>query len=106
MPSDEVPASAANELLADEVADIAVADPEEAARLVAAVAADRTYPSQPVAPTPGKPPGRPSIDQSLPGAIGAVLLLQVVAASRFKRLLLALIGSALVAALISRTQKP
>lgn len=106
MPSDEVPATTADELLADEVADIAVADPEEAARLVAAVSADRTFPSQPVQPTPGQAPGRPNLDQGLPGAIAAVLLLQVVAASRFKRLLLALVGSALVAGLVSRTQKP
>ena len=114
MPTNEVPSAAANELLADEVAELALADPEDAAQLVAAVT-ERPATGPSVSPTSQPPPGpsaamtaagRPAAEQCITGALGAVLLLQVAAASRARRLLLALVGAALLAALVTRTQKP
>ena len=115
MPTDKVPSAAANELLADEVAELALADPEDAAQLVAAVAPERPATGPSVSPTSQlrqgpsaamSAAGRPAAEQCITGALGAVLLLQVAAASRARRLLLALVGAGLLAALVTRAQKP
>lgn len=107
------PSSPASELLADEVASVAVDDPERAAELVAAVAPDKPESSAPGS-TGVKPSGLvgaatgdggPLPAQALPGAVVAVLVLQLLVTSRLKRLVLAVVGSALVYALLDEQQR-
>lgn len=97
-----------SEIVADEVGDMAVDDPERAARFVAAVSpAPPSTPPPTVATTAataveaaasGLPAGA---RRALPAAIVGVLLLQGVVKGRVKRLGLALAGSALVATLVA-----
>ncbi len=92
------------EIVADEVADVAVDDPERAAQLVSAVtkAAPET-----VEATPAGPGGAPAVargsvaERAMPAALVGVLLLQVLPKGRLKRLGLAVLGSALVAGLVA-----
>lgn len=95
-----------SEIVADEVADMAVDDPERAARFVAAVTHPSPSTTPPTAPstagTAATVPGLPaSAQRALPAAIVGVLLLQGVVKGRIKRLGLALAGSALVAAFVA-----
>jgi len=93
----EAPTTA--EIIADELADIALDDPERAAQFVSAV-------------TPGAPRSglRAFADGSVaeravPAAIVGVFLLQVLPKGRVKRLGLAVLGSALVAGLVAGKQQ-
>ncbi len=96
----------ASEIVADEVGDMAVDDPERAARFVAAVTPGPSTTPPPTAPsiaaTEAAARGLPaSAQRALPAAIVGVVLLQAVVKGRTKRLGLALAGSALVVALVA-----
>ena len=99
------------EVVADEVADVAMEDPERAAQLVAAVGQSRSAPSGTVPPGPTGPSYLPTAaggavaERAVPAAIVGVLLLQVLPKGRVKRLALAVLGSALVAGLVAGKQQ-
>ena len=95
------------EIVADEVGDLAVEDPERAAQFVEAVAPKvrsvETEPAEPVGlPTAA---GGSVADRALPAAIVGVLLMQILPKGRIKRLGLAVLGSALVAGLVAGKQQ-
>ena len=99
------PAPTPEEVVADEIGDLAVEDPERAAQLVSAVT------TGPVGPRPAEPVARPGVsgnsvaERAVPAAIVGVLLLQVLPKGRLKRLGLAVLGSALVAGLLAGKQQ-
>jgi hypothetical protein len=96
--------------VADEIGDVAVEDPERAARLVSAVTgrATGTVDSRPASPVePAAAAGGSMAQRAVPAAIVGVLLIQVLPKGRLKRLALAVLGSALVAGLVAgKEQRP
>jgi carbon monoxide dehydrogenase subunit G len=113
-------APTASEIVADEVADIALEDPERAAQFVSAVipgqatqtttastSAPRTIVSRPAEPVDLLAMAGPTVAQrAFPVAIVGVFLLQGLVKGRVKRLGLAVVGSALVAGLVAGKPKP
>ena len=101
---DAMPAPTPVEVVADEIGDLAVEDPERAAQLVSAVTAT-TPPAvdpSPAAPVePASVAGGSLAERAVPAAIVGVLVLQVLPKGRLKRLGLAVLGSALVAGLVA-----
>ncbi len=114
-----VAASTTSEIVADEIADVALDDPERAARFVSAVtppqpasepasglaSGPRTVQSRPAEPVDLLAIAGPTLaKRAFPAAIVSVFLLQSLVKGRVKRLGLAVVGSALVAGLISGKQ--
>jgi uncharacterized protein len=102
------PAATPDEVVADEIGDVAVEDPERAAQLVEAVTkgATRTVESRPAEPVDLLAVAGGSVaERAVPAAIVGVLLLQVLPKGRMKRLALAVLGSALVAGLVAGKQQ-
>ena len=96
-----------DEIVADEVADVAVEDPERAAQLVDAVTkgTTRTVESRPAEPVDLLAVAGGSVaERAVPAALVGILLLQVLPKGRMKRLGLAVLGSALVAGLVAGKQ--
>jgi hypothetical protein len=95
------------EIVADELADVAVDDPERAAQFVEAVAPKvRTIDSKPAEPVDLLAVAGGSVaERAVPAAIVGVLLMQVLPKGRLKRLGLAVLGSALVAGLVAGKQQ-
>ncbi len=97
------------EIIADEVADLAVDDPERAARFVEAVSPPKPQPRL-VQSKPAEPvdllavAGGSVAERAVPAAIVGVFLLQVLPKGRLKRLGLAVLGSALVAGMVAGKQ--
>lgn len=108
-PPQAEPAPTAAEVVADEIAGVAVDSPERAARLVTAVAPEsesRTVHSKPAEPVDLLAVAGGSVaERAIPAAIVGVLLLQVLPKGRMKRLGLAVLGSALVAGLVAGQQQ-
>jgi hypothetical protein len=114
----EAEATAATaEIVADELADVALDDPERAAQFVAAVTSPPVDPSPPVELAPQVQPaaggvararsivGSSAAERAVPAALVGVFLLQVLPKGRIKRLGLAVLGSALVAGLVAGKQQ-
>jgi hypothetical protein len=104
---DAVPPATPEEVVADEIGDVAVENPERAAQLVSAVTkgATRTAHPPPAQPDALVPSPRGSVaERAVPAAIVGVLLIQVLPKGRLKRLGLAVLGSALVAGLVAGNQ--
>jgi carbon monoxide dehydrogenase subunit G len=102
------PAATPEEVVADEIADVAVEDPERAAQFVEAVTrgTTRTVESRPAEPVDLLAVAGGSVaERAVPAAIVGVLLLQVLPKGRMKRLGLAVLGSALVAGLVAGKQQ-
>jgi len=114
-------APTASEIVADEVADIALKDPERAAQFVAAVvpgqstpktttastSVPRTVVSRPAEPVDLLAMAGPTIAQrAFPAAIVGVLLMQGLVKGRVKRLGLAVVGAGLVAGLVAGKHQP
>jgi carbon monoxide dehydrogenase subunit G len=97
----------AAEIVADELADVAVDDPERAAQLVEAVAPKvRTVESKPAEPVDLLAVAGGSVaERVVPAAIVGVFLLQILPKGRLKRLGLAVLGSALVAGMVAGKQQ-
>jgi carbon monoxide dehydrogenase subunit G len=95
------------EIVADELADVAVDDPERAAQFVEAVAPKaRTIESKPAEPVDLLAVAGGSVaERAVPAAIVGVLLMQILPKGRLKRLGLAVLGSALVAGLVAGKQQ-
>jgi carbon monoxide dehydrogenase subunit G len=95
------------EIVADELADVAVDDPERAAQFVEAVAPKvRTIESKPAEPVDLLAVAGGSVaERVVPAAIVGVFLLQILPKGRLKRLGLAVLGSALVAGLVAGKQQ-
>ncbi|HEX2023439.1 MAG TPA: hypothetical protein VHF00_01945 [Acidimicrobiales bacterium] len=104
---DAMPSATPEEIVADEIGDVAVEDPERAARLVSAVTTKATGPDDADAAAPAHPAsaGRSAAERAVPAAIVGVLVLQVLPKGRLKRLALAVLGSALVAGLVAGKQE-
>jgi hypothetical protein len=108
VPSDEaMPVATPEEIVADEIGDVAVEDPERAAQLVSAVTTKAPTPvdAGPAAPVGPVDTGRSAALRAVPAAIVGVLVLQVLPKGRLKRLGLAVLGSALVAGLVAGKQE-
>lgn len=119
-PGPVVAAATPSEIVADEIADVALDDPERAARFVSAVTPPRSAPASETAPIAGSRavqsrPAEP-VDilalagptvakRAFPAALVGVFLLQGMVKGRVKRLGLAVVGSALVAAMVSGRQQ-
>ena len=97
----------AAEIIADEVASVAVDDPERAADFVDAVAPKvRTIESKPAEPVDLLAVAGGSVaERAVPAAIVGVLLMQILPKGRLKRLGLAVLGSALVAGMVAGKQQ-
>lgn len=95
------------EIVADELAGVAVDDPERAAQFVEAVAPkSRMVESKPAEPVDLLAVAGGSVAQrAVPAAIVGVLLMQILPKGRWKRLGLAVLGSALVAGLVAGKQQ-
>jgi uncharacterized protein len=95
------------EIVADELADVAVEDPERAAQFVEAVAPNvRAVESKPAEPVDLLAVAGGSVaERAVPAAIVGVFLLQVLPKGRLKRLGLAVLGSALVAGMVAGNQQ-
>ena len=95
------------EIVADEIGDVAADDPERAAQLLSAVTSGpRTVQSRPAEPVDRLAvAGGSRAERAMPAAIVGVLLLQVLPKGRMKRLGLAVLGSALVAGLVAGRQQ-
>jgi uncharacterized protein len=95
------------EIVADELAGVAVDDPERAAQFVEAVAPKvRTIESKPAEPVDLLAVAGGSVaERAVPAAIVGVLLMQILPKGRLKRLGLAVLGSALVAGLVAGKQQ-
>jgi uncharacterized protein len=95
------------EIVADELADVAVDDPERARQFVEAVAPNvRTIESKPAEPVDLLAVAGGSVaERAVPAAIVGVLLMQVLPKGRLKRLGLAVLGSALVAGMVAGKQQ-
>ena len=95
------------EIVADELADVALDDPERARQFVEAVAPK----SRMVESKPAKPvdllavAGGSVAERAVPAAIVGVLLMQILPKGRLKRLGLAVLGSALVAGMVAGKQQ-
>ena len=103
-----VAAPTPEEIVADEIGDVALEDPERAAQLVDAVTSgtSRTVQSRPAEPVDLLAVAGGSVaERAVPAAIVGVLLLQVLPKGRFKRLGLAVLGSALVAGMVAGKQQ-
>lgn len=100
-PSPGAPVTAA-EVVADELADVALEDPERAAQFVEAVT-PKARAAEPVA-LPATAGGSMA-ERAVPAAIVGVFLLQVLPKGRLKRLGLAVLGSALVAGMVAGKQQ-
>jgi uncharacterized protein len=96
-----------DEIVADELADVALDDPERAAQLVSAVTkGPRSVESRPAEPVDLLAVAGGSVaERAVPAALVGVLLLQVLPKGRLKRLGLAVLGSALVAGLVAGKQQ-
>jgi len=98
-----------SEVVADELADMAVDDPERAAQFVSAVSpppATRTVQSRAAEPVDLLAVAGPSVAaKAFPAAIVGVLLLEGLVKSRVKRWGLAVLGSALVAGMVAGKQQ-
>lgn len=107
---DAMPAATPDEIVADEIGDVALEDPERAAQLVSAVTTKETGTVDPRPATPaeaGGVTGGSMAQRAVPAAIVGVFLIQVLPKGRWKRLALAVLGSALVAGLVSgKEQRP
>ena len=103
------PPATPDEVVADEIGDVAVEDPERAAQLVEAVTKSstiRTVESRPAEPVDLLAVAGGSVaERAVPAAIVGVLLMQVLPKGRLKRLGLAVLGSALVAGLVAGKQQ-
>ena len=97
----------AAEIVADELADVAVEDPERAAQFVEAVAPKvRVIESKPAEPVDLVAVAGGSVaERAVPAAIVGVLLMQILPKGRLKRLGLAVLGSALVAGMVAGKQE-
>ena len=95
------------EIVADELADVALDDPERAAQFVEAVAPKvRVVESKPAEPVDLLAVAGGSVaERAVPAAIVGVFLLQILPKGRLKRLGLAVLGSALVAGLVAGKQQ-
>lgn len=95
------------EIVADELADVAVDDPERARQFVEAVAPSvRTIESKAAEPVDLLALAGGSVaERALPAAIVAVLLMEAWPKGRLKRLGLAVLGSALVAGMVAGKQQ-
>jgi len=95
------------EIVADELADVAVDDPERARQFVEAVApTSRLIDSRPAEPVDLLAVAGGSVaERAVPAAIVGVLLMQVLPKGRLKRLGLAVLGSALVAGMVAGKQQ-
>ena len=95
------------EIVADELADVALDDPERAAQFVEAVAPKaRVLESKPAEPVDLLAVAGGSVaERAVPAAIVGVLLMQVLPKGRLKRLGLAVLGSALVAGMVAGKQQ-
>lgn len=95
------------EIVADELADVALDDPERAAQFVEAVAPKaRMIESKPAEPVDLLAVAGGSVaERAVPMAIVGVLLLEVLPKGRLKRLGLAVLGSALVAGMVAGKQQ-
>ena len=95
------------EIVADQLADVAVDDPERAAQFVEAVAPkSRMVESKPAEPVDLLAVAGGSVAQrAVPAAIVGVLLMQILPKGRLKRLGLAVLGSALVAGMVAGKQQ-
>jgi hypothetical protein len=102
-------ATSATEVVADELADMAVDDPERAAQFVSAVSpppATRAVQSRTAEPVDLLAVAGPSVAaKAFPAAIVGVLLLEGLVKSRVKRWGLAVLGSALVAGMVAGKQQ-
>jgi uncharacterized protein len=102
-------ATSATEIVADELADMAVDDPERAAQFVSAVSpppATRSVQSRSAEPVDLLAVAGPSVAaKAFPAAIVGVLLLEGLVKSRVKRWGLAVLGSALVAGMVAGKQQ-
>jgi carbon monoxide dehydrogenase subunit G len=105
-PSPGAPVTAA-EIVADELADVALDDPERAAQFVEAVAPKvRVVESRPAEPVDLLAVAGGSVaERAVPAAIVGVFLLQILPKGRMKRLGLAVLGSALVAGMVAGKQQ-
>ncbi|MDQ3898311.1 MAG: SRPBCC family protein [Actinomycetota bacterium] len=104
------PAATPEEVVADEIGDVAVENPERAAQLVSAVtqgtastaSVTRTVESKPAEPVDLLAVAGGSVaERAVPAAIVGILVLQVLPKGRMKRLGLAVLGSALVAGMVA-----
>lgn len=97
----------AAEVVADELADVALDDPERAAQFVEAVAPKvPVVESKAAAPVDLRAAAAGSVaERAVPAAIVGVFLLQVLPKGRLKRLGLAVLGSALVAGMVAGKQQ-
>lgn len=97
----------AAEIVADELADVALDDPERAAQFVEAVAPNaRMIDSRPAEPVDLLAVAGGSVaERAVPAAIVGVLLMQILPKGRLKRLGLAVLGSALVAGMVAGKQQ-
>ena len=95
------------EIVADELADVALDDPERAAQFVEAVApTSRLVQSKPAQPVDLLAVAGGSVaERAVPAAIVGVLLMQILPKGRLKRLGLAVLGSALVAGMVAGKQQ-
>ena len=95
------------EIVADELADVAVDDPERARQFLEAVAPTvRTVESRPAQPVDLLAVAGGSVaERVVPAAIVGVFLMQVLPKGRWKRLGLAVLGSALVAGMVAGKQQ-
>lgn len=95
------------EVVADQLGDLAVEDPERAAQFVEAVAPKaRTVQSRPAEPVDLLAVAGGSVaERAVPAAIVGVLLMQILPKGRLKRLGLAVLGSALVAGMVAGKQQ-
>ncbi len=100
-------AATAAEIVADELADVALDDPERAAQFVEAVAPKaRMIESRPAEPVDLLAVAGGSVaERAVPAAIVGVLLMQILPKGRLKRLGLAVLGSALVAGMVAGKQQ-
>jgi len=114
--ADPGPPATISEIVADEVADMAVDDPERAAQFMSAVTpAPPGAASSPghgaIRSRPAEPLDLPAVagptvaQKAFPAAIVTVFLLQAVVKGRTRRLGLAVVGSALVAAFVAGRQQ-
>jgi hypothetical protein len=111
MPTENTPdpdagaTAATAEIVADELAEVALDDPERASQFVAAVTPPKVQ-STPAAVVEARPVAGGSVaERAVPAAIVGVFLLQVLPKGRLKRLGLAVLGSALVAGMVAGKQQ-
>ena len=107
LPTAERATATPEEIVADELGEIALEDPERARQFVSAVSpGTRAVQSRPAEPVDLLAVAGGSVaERAVPAALVGVLLLQVLPKGRLKRLGLAVLGSALVAGLVAGKQQ-